>query len=124
MQKKSRKSFGRERYSDEIRLTVVRELLDTGVSISQLAEKYCLPPSVVYLWLSNFGVEQPKDIVKSIMSKDYASLVKELAETKRALEKSKLNAWEAKVEALAQRTLVEHLEKKYNIDIKKKTDLP
>lgn len=63
----------------------------------------------------------PTNILSS-MSKSNADLIKEIAELKRALEKSKLETWEAQVDALAHKKLLEHMENKYQISVKKKTN--
>ena len=100
----------------------IREYLDTGENISSLATRFNISVSALYSWLSNFGIETSPTNILSSMSKSNADLIKEIAELKRALEKSKLETWEAQVDALAHKKLLEHMENKYQISVKKKTN--
>ena len=99
-----------------------REYLDTGENISSLATRFNISVSALYSWLSNFGIETSPTNILSSMSKSNVDLIKEIAELKRALEKSKLETWEAQVDALAHKKLLEHMENKYQISVKKKTN--
>ena len=56
------------------------------------------------------------------MDQEKEALLKEIAELKRSLKKQELRAWEAEVDALAHKRLLEHIAKKYHIDVKRKTD--
>ncbi len=89
-------------------------------NISSLATRFNISVSALYSWLSNFGIETSPTNILSSMSKSNADLIKEIAELKRALEKSKLETWEAQVDALAHKKLLEHMENKYQISVKKR----
>ena len=112
----------RQSVTEELKLRVLRELLDTGSSVASVADKFNVGVSSVYLWMSTFGVELPKEKEFSCMDQEKEALLKEIAELKRSLKKQELRAWEAEVDALAHKRLLEHIAKKYHIDVKRKTD--
>ena len=77
----------RQIVTEELKLRVLRELLDTGCSIASVADKFKVGVSSVYLWVSNFGVELPKENELSSMDKEKEALLREIAELKRSLKK-------------------------------------
>lgn len=111
-------------YSTKYKMRVLKDMIDTGASISEVASRYHISKSAIYQWISIFGIELPEDHIGTIMTKDKEALQKEIAELRREIKKLKLEAWDAKVDALCQKTLLEEVAQKYNIDLKKKTDLP
>ena len=70
--------------------------------------------------MSNFGAELPKENELSSMGKEKEALLREIAVLKRSLKREELRAWEAEVDALAHKRLLEHIAKKYHIDVKKR----
>lgn len=110
------------RYSDQFKCDVVTDLLNTGDDISVVARRHGIGLSTLYTWLSTFGLKTPKQEVSMLMEKDKDALIRELAEVKRENSKLKVERFRAEADALVHKTLLEYIEKKYHIEVKKKTD--
>jgi len=120
----------RHQYTQEFKIKICREHIETGVSIRSLARKYNLSGhSLIYDWLRrykfvegestrscNFTPVQNKDsmgIPKDKESFDKLRLEKRIEELEKQLK-------EAEMKAIAYSTMVDIAEKEFQIPIRKK----
>lgn len=109
-------------YSDTFKSEVITDLLNTGDELSVVASRHGIATSTLYKWLSIFDIKIPKQEVSMLMDKEKEALIRELAEAKREISKLKVDRFRAEADALAHKTLLEYISKKYHIEVKKKTD--
>ena len=120
MEKEPRKRKATVEYSEKFKSEAVQEVLSTGDSVSEVAKRLGIGMATLYRWMRIFGIDQPKNYYGRVMDKSKEELLNELAALKREVSRLKKAVWEAEVDAIAQKALVDHLAKKYHIDVKKK----
>jgi transposase-like protein len=105
------------RFSDSFKIKIVRELERKKTRVSEVCKAYEVTDTAVYKWIDKFGSKKKpsRTIVesKSDTSKILA-LQKRIAELERALGQKQL-------ELEFNQKLIEFAEKKFDIDIKKKS---
>ena len=112
-------------YSDELKMKVVHEYVNTDVSQIELMEKYSIKgKSCITNWMRKFGLKEdyvrPNKLSHSIMSKGRKKTTQELALEAKVKELEKALEYE-KLRSLALDTMIDVAEDKLKISIRKKS---
>lgn len=110
-------------YSDEEKLGMIQEYLNTDISMNRMTKKYHIGHDTIPKWMLTFGIPMPeeapeykrmsKETIKPERKGDVESLEIRLKELQEELDKEKLKN-------LALRTMIEVAEEELHIDIRKK----
>jgi len=112
------------RFSDELKLKVVKEYLSTSISQEELKHKYGFGGnSNLSRWLRKFDIPKPDNsFIKKheVMSKEVSKSKSELGQEARIKKlESELSYEKLRTEALS--TMIDIAEDKFNISIRKKS---
>lgn len=108
----------RGKYTDEFRLSVVKEYLEGGISKHALCKKHSIPQTVTLTtWIRKF-VGEEKD--EEPMKKEKLAESEEIIRLKRELKEAKLALYQAQMRADAYDTMIDVAEEMFKIPIRKK----
>ena len=112
-------------YSDELKMKVVQEYLNSDASQAELMEKYSIKgKACITSWMRKFGLKEdsvrPTNLSHSTMSKGRKKTTQELALEAKVKELEKALEYE-KLRSLALDTMIDVAEDKLKISIRKKS---
>lgn len=112
------------KFSDELKLTIVKEYLGTGISNKELRDKYGFGSGgTLYRWISKFDIPKPDDDFfkkQEVMSKEVRKSNSELEQEARIKKlESELAYEKLRTEALS--TMIDIAEDRFKISIRKKS---
>ena len=112
------------RYTDELKLRVVKEYFTTGISQQELKLKYGFRGnSTLYNWIGKFGISKPNDAFfkkQEVMSKEIKKSRSELEQEARIEKLESALAYE-KLRSEALSTMIDIAEDRFKIPIRKKS---
>ena len=111
-------------YTDEFRLKVVTEYLETGISQKELRKKYGFRGnSSISTWMRKFGMKTPNENqlkLQRIMSKELPKSPREV-ELEKKVQELENSLDKAQLRSLALDTMIDIAERELKISIRKKS---
>ncbi len=119
-----KKKYRVYRYSQGFKDTVLNEVRKKELSISQIAKLYEVDGESVYRWMRKKGIQNPSGGCCYVDIKDHKDRLERISELEKKIQQLESALSDKVLENCALQAMVNVAQKKYGIDLKKKSDKP